>query len=92
MKAAEFRCIKGGGPNLDSSRVLNWAGLFPERSMISSSKAQHLPQPHLQLCLQQTSKTLLITNIIGTKSMQNASAYEEPRSSGKQLHEYCNKQ
>ena len=25
---------------------------------------------------------------IGTKSMQNTSAYEEPRSSGKQLHEY----
>ena len=26
---------------------------------------------------------------IGTKSMQNTSAYEEPRSSGKRLHDYC---
>ena len=25
---------------------------------------------------------------IGTKSMQNTSAYEEPRSSGKRLHKY----
>ena len=30
----------------------------------------------------------LIFNIIGTKSMQNASAFQEPRPSGKRLHEY----
>ena len=31
----------------------------------------------------------LIWTSIGTKSMQNTSAYEEPRSSGKRLHEYA---
>ena len=29
-----------------------------------------------------------IESHIGTKSMQNTSAHEEPRSSGKRLHEY----
>ena len=31
---------------------------------------------------------MVVVTDIGTKSMQNTSAYEEPRSSGKQLHEY----
>ena len=31
---------------------------------------------------------LIKARFIGTKSMQNTSAYEEPRSSGKRLHEY----
>ena len=30
----------------------------------------------------------ILLHVIGTKSMQNTSAYEEPRSSGKWLHEY----
>ena len=45
---------------------------------------------HIQIITDPKERQITFVNplLIGTKSMQNTSAYEEPRSSGKRLHEY----
>ena len=53
-----------------------------------SSASFNLRASSLRVGSMRAAKLEEIFTGIGTKSMQNASAYEEPRLSGKRLHEY----
>ena len=55
-----------------------------DKNYSSPSRAKINVQP----CSDFYTNRKMVVPVIGTKSMQNTSAYEEPKSSGKQLHAY----